>query len=449
MIERYTRPEMGHIWSLENKFEIWKEIEILACEAQAELGECGITKEEAAWIRKYADFTVPEIDEIEKVTNHDVIAFTTCMAHYIDAEVKEGEPHPSRWVHYGMTSSDLGDTALCYQITQAIDIILADVKALGETCKRRAFEFEDTLCVGRTHGIHAEPMTFGMKFGMWAWAMKRAQTRLEQARETIAAGAISGAVGTYSNIDPRVEQYVCEKLGLTPDPLSTQVICRDRHAQVMTALACVAASLEQIALQVRLLQQSDVIEAEEPFTKGQKGSSAMPHKRNPITAERVCGLARIVKANAQVALDNVALWFERDISHSGTERVAMADSFIALDYMFSKMQWMLDGLQTYPNKMEHNLWRTRGLIFSSKVILALVDAGMTREDAYVLVQRNAMKVWEDIQQARAGLSYREQLEQDADCVLTKQQLDDVFDPHAFLTRKGVIFDKLKELSFEE
>lgn len=447
MIERYTRPRMGHIWSLQNKFDIWKEIEILACEAQAEIGECGITKEEAAWIRAHADFTVPEIDEIEKITNHDVIAFTTCMAQYIDKEIPEDKPKPSRWVHYGMTSSDLGDTALCYQITQAIDIILEDVVALGETCKKRAFEFEDTLCVGRTHGIHAEPMTFGMKFGMWAWALKRAQIRLEQARETIAVGAISGAVGTYSNIDARVEQFVCEHLGLTPDPLSTQVICRDRHAQVMTALACVAASLEQIALQVRLLQQSDVIEAEEPFTKGQKGSSAMPHKRNPITAERVCGLARVVKANAQVALDNVALWFERDISHSGTERVAMADSFIALDYMFSKMQWMLDGLQTYPNKMEHNVWRTRGLIFSSKVILALVDAGMTREDAYVVVQRNAMKVWDDIQQARSGLSYREQLEQDADCVLTKEQLDNVFDPYSFLTRKDAIFDKLKTLDF--
>ena len=449
MIERYTRPRMGHIWSLENKFAIWKEIEILACEAQAQLGLCGITKKEAAWIREHANFTVAEIDEIEKVTNHDVIAFTTCMAKYIDAKVPQDKPRPSRWVHYGMTSSDLGDTALCYQITQAIDIILDDIKALGETCKKRAFEFEDTLCVGRTHGIHAEPMTFGMKFGMWAWAMKRAQTRLQQARKEIATGAISGAVGTYSNIDPRVEQFICEKLGLNPDPLSTQVICRDRHAQVMSALACIASSLEQIALQVRLLQQSDVIEAEEPFAKGQKGSSAMPHKRNPITAERVCGLARIVKANAQVAFDNVALWFERDISHSGTERVAMADSFIALDYMFSKMQWMLDGLQTYPDKMEHNLWRTRGLIFSSKVILALVDAGMTREDAYIVVQRNAMKVWDDIQQARDGLTYRQRLEQDADCVLTKKQLDDVFNPYAFLEHKDVIFDKLKALSFED
>ena len=231
MIGRYTRPEMGAIWELQNKFEIWKEIEVLACEAQAELGKSGITKEEAAWIREHANFTVERIDEIEKVTNHDVIAFTTNMAEYIDADLPEGMEPPSRWVHYGMTSSDSGDTALSYQITQALDIILADVKQLGETCKRRAFEFQETLCVGRTHGIHAEPMTFGMKFGSWAWALKRAQTRLEEARRVAATGAISGAVGTYSSIDPFVEQYVCEKLGLTPDPLSTQVLARDRHAR--------------------------------------------------------------------------------------------------------------------------------------------------------------------------------------------------------------------------
>ena len=447
MIERYTLPEMGHIWSLENKFDVWKEIEVLACEAQAELGQCGITAEEAAWIRAHADFTVPEIDEIEKVTNHDVIAFTTVMANYIDADVPEGEPKPSRWVHYGMTSSDLGDTALSYQVTQALDIIIADVKRLGETCKRRAFEFEDAICVGRTHGIHAEPMTFGMKFGSWAWALKRAETRLQQTREVAATGAISGAVGTYSNIDPFVEQYVCEKLGLTPDPLSTQVIARDRHAQVMSALAVTASTLESIAMQIRLLQQSDVIEAEEPFTKGQKGSSAMPHKRNPITAERVCGLARVVKANAQVAFDDVALWYERDISHSGAERVVLADSFTALDYMFSKMQWMLDGLNVYVNKSLHNLWRTRGLIFSSKVILALVDTGMTREDAYVIVQRNAMKVWDDIQQAIDGPTFRENLEADPDCPLTEAQLDAIFDPESFLGHKDVIFDKLKSLEF--
>ena len=447
MINRYTRPEMGKIWQLENKFKIWQEIEVLACEAQAELGECGITKQEAEWIRQHANIDVDRILEIEKTTNHDVIAFTTCMAEFIDASVAKGESKPSRWVHYGMTSSDLGDTALSYQITQAIDIILRDIKALGNTCKKRAFEFEDTLCVGRTHGISAEPMTFGMKFGSWAWALKRAQTRLEQAREVAAVGAISGAVGTYSSINPFVEQYVCEKIGLKPDPLSTQVLARDRHAQVMCALACAAATLESIAMQVRLLQQTDVIEAEEPFAKGQKGSSAMPHKRNPITAERVCGLARCVKANAQVALDNVALWYERDISHSGTERVALADSFTALDYMFGKMQWMLDGLLTYPNKMQHNLWRTRGLIFSSKVLLALVNTGITREDAYVIVQRNAMAVWQDIQNAAKGKTFRERIEADVDANLSKKELDEIFDPQAFLKNKSEVFKRLKELEF--
>ena len=447
MIDRYTRPEMGAIWELENKYAIWQKVEVAACEAQAELGKIGITKEEAAWISEHAAFNKEEVDQIEAVTNHDVIALLTNMGSYIDAEIPEGDPKPSRWVHYGMTSSDLGDTALSYQITQAIDIILADVKQLGETCRRRAFELKDTLCVGRTHGIHAEPMTFGMKFGSWAWALKRAQTRLEQAREVAATGAISGAVGTYSSIDPFVEQYVCAKLGLTPDPLSTQVLARDRHAQVMSTLAVTASTLESIAMQVRLMQQSDVIEAEEPFKKGQKGSSAMPHKRNPITAERVCGLARVVKANAQVAYDDVALWYERDISHSGAERVALADSFIALDYMFGKMQWMLDDLQVYPEKMKYNLNRTRGLIFSSKVLLALVDTGITREAAYTIVQRNAMAVWEDIQQAVNGPTYRERLEADPECTLSAEKLDEIFDPWDFLTRIQAVFDRLEELEF--
>ena len=447
MIDRYTRPKMGAIFELQNKFEIWKEIEILACEAQAELGQAGITPEEAAWIRAHADFTVERVSEIEEVTNHDVIAFLTNMAEYIDANLPEGMEPPSRWVHYGMTSSALGDTALCYQITQACDIILDDIRQLGAACKKRAFEFQDTLCVGRTHGISAEPMTFGMKFASWAWALKRAEERMQAARANIATGAISGAVGSYSSIDPYVEQYVCEKLGLTPDPLSTQVIARDRHAQVMSTLAVVASTLESIAMQVRLLQQTDVIEAEEPFKKGQKGSSAMPHKRNPITVERVCGLSRVVKANAQVAFDDVALWYERDISHSGAERVALTDSFVALDYMFGKMQPLIEGLFTYPAKMEHNLWRTRGLIFSSKVILALVQTGITREDAYVIVQRNAMKVWEDIQNAVDGPSYRERLEEDPECTLTAEQLDDIFDPWAFLTRKDALFARLESLEF--
>ena len=439
MIDRYTRPEMGAIWSLQNKFEIWKEIEVLACEAQAELGEAGITREEAAAIRATAAFEVERIDELEPTLNHDVIAFLTNMAEHI------GEP--SKWVHYGMTSSDLGDTALCLQMTQAIDIIIADVRRVGGVCKRRALETRDLLCVGRTHGIHAEPMTFGMKFGRWAWAMKRAEQRLVRTREMVAVGAISGAVGTYSNIDPFVEQYVCDKLGLTPDPLSTQVVARDRHAQYLAVLATLAATCEEIATEVRALQKTDTLEAEEPFTAGQKGSSAMPHKRNPITAERICGLARVVKANAQVGFDDVALWHERDISHSGAERVVLADSTIATDYILAKLEWILDGLVLYPERMTANLESTRGLIYSSRVLLALIDAGMSREDAYTVVQRNAMKVWDDIQQARTGPTYRENLEADPECALDAAALDAIFDPRAFLTRIGVLFERVEGLEF--
>jgi adenylosuccinate lyase len=433
MIDRYTRPEMGRIWSLENKFEIWKEIEVLACEAQAELGV--IPREAAEQIRERAAFEVERIEELEATLNHDVIAFLTNMAEHI------GEP--SKWVHFGMTSSDLGDTALCYQMTQAQDIIIADVRRLIEICTRRAFEFKDTLCVGRTHGIHAEPMTFGMKWAVWAQAFRRAEGRLIATRKfSCAWGAISGAVGSYSNIDPFVEQYVCEKLGLQPDPASQQVIARDRHAHVLAVLATVAATAEWVAQEVRALQKTDTLEAEEPFTKGQKGSSAMPHKRNPITAERVCGLARVVKANAQVGFDNVALWHERDISHSSAERVVLADSFIATDYLLDKLAWILDGLVVYPENMLANLEKTRGLIYSSRVLLALVGAGMSREDAYAIVQRASMHVWDDIQQARSGPSLREVLEADPECGLCAEEYDVIFDPWGFLARVGVVFERL-------
>jgi adenylosuccinate lyase len=439
MIDRYSRPEMGAIWSSQNKFEIWMEIEILACEAQAKLGM--VPAEDARLVRERAAFEVERIDELEATLNHDVIAFLTNVSEHV------GEP--SKWVHYGMTSSDLGDTALCYQMTQAIDIVIEDVRRLGRICKRRALEFKGTLCVGRTHGVHAEPMTFGMKFGAWAWALKRSEQRLLDARKVVACGAISGAVGSYSNIDPSVEAYVCAKLGLTPDPLSTQVIARDRHAQVLAALAVVAATAESIATEVRALQKSDTLEAEEPFAKGQKGSSAMPHKRNPITAERVCGLARVVKANAQVGFDDVALWHERDISHSSAERVVLPDSFIALDYLLGKLEWILDGLVVYPDNMLANLNKTRGLIYSSRVLLALVDTGISREEAYEMVQRNAMTVWDDLQQARSGPSFRERLEMDpeAEATLTSDALDACFDPWKFLERTGVLFERLESLEF--
>lgn len=448
MIDRYARPEMAHIFSLENKYAVWQEIEVLACEAQAELGQCGITKEDAAWIREHAGFDRAEVDAIEAVTHHDVIAFLTNMGEHIDAEVPQGEPKPSRWVHYGMTSSDLGDTALCYQLVQATDIIIEDVRKLGEICRRRAFEERNTLCVGRTHGIHAEPMTFGMKFGSWAWELKRDLDRLVDARKNVAFGAISGAVGTYSSIDPFVEEYVCEHLGLVHDPLSTQVISRDHHAYLAGVLATTAATCDRIATEIRSLQKTDTLEVEEPFRKGQKGSSAMPHKRNPITLEKVCGLSRVVKANAQVAFDNVALWHERDISHSSAERVAQADSFMALDHMLTCLIRIVDGLILYPARMKANLDLTRGLIYSSKVLLALVDTGISREDAYKIVQRNSMAVWDDVHAAVDGLDLRARLEADPECTVTPETLDEIFDPWDFLTRRDAVFARLEQLSFE-
>ena len=447
MIDRYARPEMAHIFSLENKYAVWQEIEVLACEAQAELGQCGITKEDAAWIREHAGFDRAEVDAIEAVTHHDVIAFLTNMGEHIDAKVPQGEPKPSRWVHYGMTSSDLGDTALCYQLVQATDIIIEDVRKLGEICRRRAFEERDTLCVGRTHGIHAEPMTFGMKFGSWAWELKRDLDRLVDARKNVAFGAISGAVGTYSSIDPFVEEYVCEHLGLVHDPLSTQVISRDHHAYLAGVLATTAATCDRIATEIRSLQKTDTLEVEEPFRKGQKGSSAMPHKRNPITLEKVCGLSRVVKANAQVAFDNVALWHERDISHSSAERVAQADSFMALDHMLTCLIRIVDGLILYPARMKANLDLTRGLIYSSKVLLALVDTGISREDAYKIVQRNSMAVWDDVHAAVDGLDLCSRLEADPECTVAPETLDEIFDPWDFLTRRDVLFDRLEQLSF--
>lgn len=447
MIDRYTQPAMGHIFSLENKYNVWKEIEVCACEAQAELGLIGITKDEAAWIRAHAACNKEEIDALEAQVNHDVIAFLTNMASYIDKDVPAEAPHPSRWVHFGMTSTDLGDTALCYMLSQALDILKDDVARLGEICKRRAFEEKSTLCVGRTHGIHAEPMTFGMKFASWAQELKRDLDRLNNAQESVSYGAISGAVGTYSSIDPRVEQMVCEKLHLKVDPLSTQVISRDHHAYVASVLAVCAATCERIATEIRGLQKTDTLEVEEPFKKKQKGSSAMPHKRNPITAEKVCGLARVVKANAQVAYDNVALWHERDISHSSNERVALADSFIALDHMFTCLIRIVDGLVLYPKRMLANLNKTRGLIYSSKVLLALVDTGMTREDAYLIVQSCAMKTWKEIQECERGTSFKEKLKADPACVLSDDELDTIFDPQQFLTHTSIVFDRLQALDF--
>lgn len=437
MIDRYSRPEMARIWTLQNKFEVWREIEVLACEAQAQLGDCGITPEEAALIRERADFSLERIAELESTLRHDVIAFLSNMAENI------GEP--SKWVHYGMTSSDLGDTALSYLLTQAVDILLDDIARIKEVCKRRALETRAMVCVGRTHGVHAEPMTFGMKFARWAHAMDRAEKRLQEARAIIAVGAISGAVGTYSSIDPFVESYVCEKLGLEVDPLSTQILARDRHAQLLAALATIAASAEDIATEVRALQKTETLEAEEPFTSGQKGSSAMPHKRNPIISERICGLARVVKANAQVGFDNVALWHERDISHSGAERVVLADSTLALNYLLNKLAWVLDGLVLYPQRMQANIDATRGLIYSSHILLALIDAGMSREAAYEVVQSAAMQVWQEVQASEEGPSLAQRLAAEKSCPLSKAELEKICTPENFLTRVDIVFERLENI----
>ena len=422
MIDRYTRPEMGNIFELENKYAIWQEIEVLTCEAQAQLGQCGITPEEAQWIREHASFDTAEIAEIEAVTNHDVIAFLTNLGQHIDAQAPEGQPKPSRWVHYGMTSTDLGDTAMCYQLVQATDILIEDVRKLGQICLRRAKEEKDTICVGRTHGIHAEPMTFGMKFASWAWELKRDLDRLKSVRENVAYGAISGAIGTYSGIDPFVEEYVCEKLGLTPEPLSTQVISRDHHAYTAGVLATVASTCDRIATEIRALQRTDTLEAEEPFRTGQKGSSAMPHKRNPISSENICGCARVMRGYMATAYENVALWHERDISHSSTERIVLPDATELLDYMLTRFKGILENLVVYPETMLANIWRTRGVIFAQRVMNALIAKGLSREEAYDTVQPIAMEAW------TGNKDYKTLLEASADVMgkLSQEELDGCF-----------------------
>ena len=431
MIDRYTRPEMGAIWSFQNKFEIWKEIEILACEAQAELGDIGITREEAAHIRATADFTIERIDEIEATTNHDVIAFLTNMAEYIGEE--------SKWVHYGMTSSDLGDTALCYQITQAMDIVLADVRRIGAICQRRALEFKDTLCVGRTHGIHAEPTSYGLKFAGFHAEMRRHKERFAAAWQGVRVGKISGAVGTYAHLNPEVERLACEILGLEADPVSTQIIQRDRHAAFFTALAVLAGGVERLCVELRHLQRTEVLEVEEGFAAGQKGSSAMPHKRNPISAENLTGLSRLLRGNALAAMENQALWHERDISHSSVERVIMPDCTILADYILARLAGVLRRLRVIPANIERNLKGSYGLFYSQRVLMALLEeTDLGRQEAYELVQRVAMRCWEQ------GLQFPEQARADADIarLLPAGKLDEVFDPGYYLRHEDMIFNRV-------
>ncbi len=385
MIERYTRPEMARLWSDENKFATWLKVEILVCEALAERGE--IPKEAVQTIRERARFDVQRILEIEETVNHDVIAFLTNVAENVGPE--------SRYIHLGMTSSDLLDTSLSYLMRQAGLRLVKGLQGLREVIGARAREFKHTPCIGRSHGIHAEPTTFGLKLAMWYDELHRGLQRLERAIDVISVGKISGAVGTFAHIDPWVEAYVCERLDLKPAPVSTQIVQRDAHAEFLCTLAVVAASLEKFATEIRNLQRTEILEVEEPFGKGQKGSSAMPHKRNPITCERVAGLARVLRGNAVAALENVALWHERDITHSSVERVVIPDSTIALDYMIARFTRVVQDLVVYPENMKKNLELTGGLVFSQSLLLALTRKGLTREEAYHLVQRRAMQAWQE------------------------------------------------------
>ena len=388
MIPRYSRPDMVKIWSPETKFRIWYEIEAHACDAMADIGVIPKENAEAVWKAKDVDFDVARIDEIEAVTKHDVIAFLTHLAEIVGAE-------EARFVHQGMTSSDVLDTCFNIQLVRAADVLLADLDGLLEALRRRAYEHKNTVRIGRSHGIHAEPTTMGLTFARFYAEMDRNRTRLRTARAEIATGAISGAVGTFANIDPQIEAHVCEKLGLEPEPISTQVIPRDRHAAFFATLGVVASSIENIATEIRHMQRTEVLEAEEFFSKGQKGSSAMPHKRNPVLTENLTGLARLVRAAVVPALENVALWHERDISHSSVERNIGPDATVTLDFALVRLTQVIDKLVVYPENMRNNMNKFRGLVMSQRVLLALTQAGVSREDAYRLVQRNAMKVWED------------------------------------------------------
>jgi adenylosuccinate lyase len=401
MINRYTRPEMGRIFSEQNKFDQWLAVELAAAEALAESGE--VPAEAARALRAHAAFDVARIDEIERETRHDVIAFTTAVAEKMAAA---GSADASRWLHYGLTSNDVVDTAQALMLKQASGILIEGARELAEILKRRAHEFKHTVQIGRTHGIHAEPITFGLKIALWYDEVVRGTKRLEAAAEDLRVGKISGAVGTFGHIGPEAEERICARLGLKPAAISSQVIARDRHAAWVSALALIAATLEKIALEIRHLQRTEVREAEEPFGAGQKGSSAMPHKRNPVVSEQICGLARVVRSNAQAAFENVALWHERDISHSSVERVILADSAILTDYLLAKTRWLVDGMRVYPERMLTNLESTQGLIFSGQLLLDLASAGMLREQAYKLVQTHAMQSWE------GGTSFRSAVESD-------------------------------------
>jgi adenylosuccinate lyase len=419
---------MSAIWAEQRRFETWLAVELAAADTMAEAGI--VPAEAARELRQKAGFDIARIDEIEQTTQHDVIAFTTAVAERVGPA--------ARWLHFGLTSSDVVDTALALQMREACDLILEDLDALAAAIKVRAFEHKRTPMMGRTHGVHAEPMTFGLKLVLWYAEVQRGIVRVRRAREAVAVGKISGAVGTFAHLPPAIEEGVCRRLGLTPAPIATQVIQRDRHAELMTTLAITAASLEKFALEIRGLQKTELGEVEEPFGKGQKGSSAMPHKRNPVGCEQVCGLARVVRANAMAALENVALWHERDISHSSVERVILPDSFLALDHMLRRFTRIVAGMVAYPERMLENIGRSRGVVFSGQVLLELARRGLSREQAYVWVQRNAMRSFHEQK------DFRELLLADTDImgVLTREEIDRTFSLDEQLKHVDTLFTRV-------
>ena len=436
MIPRYTRPAMGAVWSDQNRFQQWLEVELAATETLAEQGVVPVA--DAVLLRRHASFNVDRIFAIEEITRHDVIAFTTAVAESMAAA---GHASSSRWLHYGLTSTDVVDTAQALQLHQAAQILIEGLKKLREVLKRRALEFQHTVQIGRTHGVHAEPVTFGLKLALWYSEAGRDLKRLEAAAEDLRVGKVSGAVGTFAHIGPAIEEQICQRLGLTPALIATQVVQRDRHSHFVAVLATLTAGLEKIALEIRHLQRTEVREAEEFFAKGQKGSSAMPHKRNPIVCEQICGLARIVRSNAQAAFENVALWHERDISHSSVERVILPDSTILTDYLLAKTTNLIDKMFVYPERMKRNLEMTRGLVFSGQLLLDLSAAGMLREQAYAAVQRHAMQAWE------AEGDFRAAIEADPEItgLLAPEKLSQTFSLERQLRHVDAIFARVFSL----
>ncbi|RJR28992.1 MAG: adenylosuccinate lyase [Desulfobacteraceae bacterium] len=428
MISRYTRPEMARIWDDRNRFSKWLQVEILACEAMAEEGL--VPSECLRTIREKADFSVERILEIEKITKHDVIAFLTNVEEYVGPD--------SRFIHMGLTSSDILDTSFALQLKEAMELIISGAKDLMFAISERAHEHKNTVMIGRSHGVHAEPITFGLKLAVWYSEMKRNIRRLEEALDVISYGKLSGAVGTFANISPSVESYVCQKLGLKPAEASSQILQRDRHAQYFTALAILAGTLEKIAVEIRHLQRTEVREAEEPFSKGQKGSSAMPHKKNPIGSENIAGLARLVRSNALAAMENMALWHERDISHSSVERVIGPDSTILMDYMLHRLTSILKGLVVYPERMAENLWSMKGLVFSQQVLMKLASKSIQRQKAYEMVQRNALKVWETGRDLKSLILE----DQEIGACLTPEEIEEIFNLDYHLKQVDDIFKRV-------